>query len=133
MEKKSKFKKTLFFVMGGTVIVLALGYIIFSSFSEAIYYYTVAEAAEKGDSLIGEQFRLKGKVVKNSLECTKGTSDCTFRLVHSGEELVVHSVAPLPDAFQDDADVVALGKLKDKEIFEAIEVTAKCPSKYESK
>ena len=38
----------------------------------------------------------------------------------------------MPDTFKDDAEVVVAGTLSEKGVFEAHEVIAKCPSKYEA-
>ena len=130
---RAGWKKWVGYGVGTALIAAAIGTIILTSLSEAIYYYTVDEVSQRGDGLVGERVRVKGNVVDDSLSCREGTMDCTFELAHGGEELLVHSTTPLPDAFENGAEVVADGTLEAIGRFEATEVIAKCPSKYEAK
>lgn len=58
----------------------------------------------------------------------------SFVLQRSGKKLKVTNIGPAPDTFRDQSEVVAAGKLTMKNgelVFEAKELQAKCPSKYE--
>lgn len=111
----------------------AFAFVVINSFDQKVYYYTAAEAAASVDELGDDQFRLKGNVAPGSHFIREGTLDeHRFTLIEGEGEMAVAFQGPLPDTFQDDAEVVALGSLNDEGVFVAEEVAAKCPSRYES-
>lgn len=124
--------KGWFFVVGMLVAAGLVAWLAISSFDQQIYYYTVAEASPQIDDLGRRQFRLKGNVRPGSHMVRQGTlDDHRFTLVEGTSALEVVYNGPMPDTFSDDAEVVALGRLNDDGVFEATEITAKCPSRYE--
>lgn len=120
------------FVLGMLTAAAVVAWIAISSFDSQIYYYTVAEAAPRAETLQGNQFRLKGNVRPGSHLVREGTlDDHRFTLVDGMSSMIVTYDGPMPDTFSDDAEVVALGRVNEDGVFVASEITAKCPSRYE--
>ncbi len=131
-QKTSRGWLFLVAILAAAALVAA---IVVISFDKRTYYFTVAEAAPQLVDLRGQRFRLKGMVEQDSHLIREGTLDQhRFTLTESGAQIVVDYQGPLPDTFTDESDrteVVAVGTLRDDGIFEAEEVSAKCPSRYE--
>ncbi len=120
------------FLVGALVIVAAIVLLTTSSLDDQIYYMTVSEVEENFEEIHDSEFRLKGNVVAGSLMLREGVlNEHRFVLEADGAELTVDYTGPLPDTFSDDAEVIALGRMRDRTHFVAIEVVAKCPSRYE--
>lgn len=120
------------FLAGAVVVVGALVWLATSSLESQVYFFTVSEAHARGGEIGDRSFRLKGNVVRGSHFIREGTLDeHRFTLVDGGRTMEVSFRGPLPDTFTDEAEVVALGRVGAEGRFEAIEVVAKCPSRYE--
>src|SRR5690625_61113 len=61
------------FVVGILAAVAVVGWVAISSVDAQIYYYTVAEASPRVESLQGSTFRLKGNVRPDSHFVREGT------------------------------------------------------------
>jgi cytochrome c-type biogenesis protein CcmE len=122
--------KQLKFLIGGLVVVLVVGYLIFSAASgSAAYYLTVQELHEQGPS--ARNVRVAGYVVGESIVWEPQDQQLAFDMTdESGKLSVVYSGAR-PDMFRDEAEVVVEGKLGPEGVFEARTMMLKCPSKYE--
>ena len=122
--------KRLKFLVGGLVIVLVVGYLIFSAArGSAAYYLTVKELEQQGPST--RNVRVAGNVVGESIAWEPRDLDLRFDITdESGRLSVVYSGAR-PDMFLDEAEVVVEGKLGPEGVFEARTMMLKCPSKYE--
>ncbi len=120
------------FLIGAVVAVAILVTVAVTSFSSEVYFLTVSEAAAATHALENTEFRIKGHVVRDSYRLAEGTLDThLFTLIEGGHEVDVLYRGALPDTFADDAEVVALGQLEGDGRFVAVEVVAKCPSRYE--
>ena len=125
-------KKKRFFI-GGMVIILAIGYLGFMSFqSAATYYYTLTEFAQKGDSVYGQNVRVKGEIAAGSVEKEQAGRILRFTLVEGTENMPVYYQGVVPDTFNETYEIVIEGELGTNGIFEAHTLMPKCPSKYES-
>ena len=122
--------KRLRFLIGGLIVVLVIGYLIFSAArGSAAYYLTVQELHQQGTS--PRYVRVAGYVVGESIVWEPREQSLTFDITdESGRLSVVYSGAR-PDMFRDEAEVVVEGKLGPEGIFEARTMMLKCPSKYE--
>ena len=121
------------FIIGGIVIFLAIGYLGFMSFqSSATYYYTLTEFAQKGDSVYGENVRVKGDIASGSVEKKQAGRILKFILVEGTESMPVHYQGVVPDTFTETYEIVIEGELGADGVFEAHTLMPKCPSKYES-
>lgn len=110
----------------------AVAWVATTSFDQQIYFHTVSELDGHRAEIGTTEFRVKGNVVAGSHRLREGTLDeHLFTLVEGGQTLEVFYRGALPDTFSDDAEVVALGRLRPEGDFVAEEVVAKCPSRYE--
>lgn len=132
-ENTRKRKSNLRFLLGTLLVIGAIAFLVFTSLENEIYYYTVSEVGEQIELLEGETFRIKGNVVPQTHFLREGTLDeHIFTLVAENQTIEISFLGALPDTFSDNAEVVALGRLINAEHFEATEVVAKCPSRYEN-
>jgi cytochrome c-type biogenesis protein CcmE len=122
--------KRLKFAIGGLIVVLVVGYLVFSAAKgSAAYYLTVQELLQRGPS--GRTVRVAGFVVGESIVWEPRDLRLAFDMTdESGQLPVVYSGAR-PDMFRDEAEVVVEGKLGPDGVFEARTMMLKCPSKYE--
>ncbi len=123
------------FIIGGAIILVAIGVLGWWGVSNAAtYYYTVNEALSKSASLSGQTIRVAGPVAQGSLEQVQSTGNSVkFVLLdrdNAQKQLTVAYHGSLPDAFKEGQDAVVEGKLTSTGTFEATQVIVKCPSKY---
>jgi cytochrome c-type biogenesis protein CcmE len=112
------------------------GMLIYSSLAEADYYKHVDEVVLAPDRWVDKSLKVHGFVQPGSIdERIVGQSTVRdFVLQYEGERIRVQHKGPKPDTFRDMAEVVATGTLvaqADGLQFQAHELSAKCPSKYE--
>jgi cytochrome c-type biogenesis protein CcmE len=128
------------FLVGGLVILLAVGYLIVSSFgSSAQYFLTVAELRAKGAAMIGDDVRVSGVVNGDSIVYDAQALRLEFDVVDSLNELsnplhVVY-IGPKPDLMQHEAQAIIEGAWQDDGVFyahnRADSLLLKCPTRYE--
>jgi len=123
-------------VMGGGILTLVM-----TSFDDAaIYSKDVSQLLSEKDKLAGRNVRLQGTLVKGSLK--RRDQPCEYRfdlkdLKKPGSETVAvrYPQCVVPDTFRDvpgmDVEVTAQGTVDPAGHFEASQIIAKCPSKYE--
>lgn len=126
MLKKKKF------LLGGLLILAALGVLGYMGFqSSATYYYTVSEVLAKGNTLYDKDVRISGKVADGSIVQQNAGSSLRFTITDGQKDFQVAYQGAVPDAFfQPDADVVVEGRMDPGGVFQARNLVAKCPSKY---
>ena len=112
------------------------GILIYSSISEAEYYKFTHEVVDAPAEWDGKTLRVHGYVEPGSIdERIVGKKTVReFYLESEGRRLKVKNEGPKPDTFRDESEVVAKGTLtrvNGELVFEATELMAKCPSKYE--
>lgn len=121
-------------VIGGAILTLVM-----TSFDgAAIYSKSVDELVAQKASLANRNLRVQGTLVKGTLGKRESPCEYRFRLKKNGAEIEVrYSQCVVPDTFRDvpnvDVDVTATGKLASDGHFQASEIMAKCPSKYDMK
>ena len=120
--------------VGGIMLVL-----VFTSFEgAAVYSKGVDELQADRAKLVGRNVRVEGKLVQGSLRKRDQPCEYRFALTKNGITLHVrYAQCIVPDTFRDvpgmDVDVTAEGRLAEAGYFEARQIMAKCPSKYEEK
>lgn len=99
-----------------------------------------SEAAGSADAewLYSRQTRVEGVLVKGSLTHRQDPCEYRFKLERNGSVIDVHyPQCSVPDTFRDvpdvDVQVTAEGTLGQTGEFQATQIMAKCPSKYEMK
>ncbi|MET0594888.1 MAG: cytochrome c maturation protein CcmE [Polyangiaceae bacterium] len=121
-------------VMAGGIVALVM-----TSFKDAaVYSKNVDQVMSEGRALAGRQLRVEGNLVHGSL--TRRDQPCEYRFTIKGKDSqlpVSYAKCIVPDTFRDvpdmDVGVTVEGKLNAAGQFDATQVLAKCPSKYEMK
>jgi cytochrome c-type biogenesis protein CcmE len=145
------------FVIGGLVILAAVAYLIFSSTqANAEYFMTINELKAKGQSVIGQNLRVSGAVVGDTIQYDPQTLTLTFEVAHvtgdnneveaqGGLAAVLHAAVidpnrarikvvytgPKPDLLKNEAQAIMTGQLGADGVFHADELLLKCPTKYQ--
>jgi cytochrome c-type biogenesis protein CcmE len=121
-------------VMGGGILTL-----VFTSFKgSAVYSKDVDDLVRDKEKLGDRAVRVTGTLVKGSLMKRDQPCEYRFNIEKKGVVLPVrYAQCIVPDTFRDmpgmDVSVTAEGKLTEAGNFEASNIMAKCPSKYEMK
>lgn len=123
---------TLGLLIGGVVYLFA------SSAGEAFEYYKhVDEVMAQPQEWEHKHLQVHGFVVPGSIykrmDKEHQQVEYKFKAVNCGKELDVVYAGTVPDTFKDRAEVVVKGTLVDGHKFEAREISAKCPSKYQAR
>ena len=128
------------FLVGGLVILVAVGYLIVSSFgSSAQYFLTVAELRDKGTAIIGDDVRISGVVngdsIKYDTKSLRLEFDIVDRLDDLSNPLHIVYVGPKPDLLQHEAQAIIEGTWQEDGVFyahsKADSLLLKCPTRYE--
>jgi len=121
-------------VMGGGILTL-----VFTSFKgSAVYSKGVDDLVREKQKFADRAVRVEGTLVKGSLKKRDQPCEYRFDIEKKGVVLPVRfAQCVVPDTFRDmpgmDVSVTAEGKLTEAGNFEASNIMAKCPSKYEMK
>lgn len=145
------------FILGGLLIVAAVVYLIYTSTqASAQYFLTVEELITKGDSVVGQDVRVSGAVIGDSIQYDSQNLMLSFTVAavpgdnaeieaQGGLAKVLHEAVMdpnrpriqvvynnvKPDLLRDEAQAIMTGKLGDDGVFYAEELLLKCPTKYE--
>ena len=128
------------FLVGGVIILVAVGYLIVSSFgSSAQYFLTVEELRAKGTEIIGDDVRISGVVNGDSISYEPQSLRLEFDVVDTLEDISnpIHVVyiGPKPDLMQHEAQAIIEGQWLDDGVFYAHDradsLLLKCPTRYE--
>lgn len=126
-------KRRAKFFFGASVVFVAVCGLLVWSMSRpgaTAFYMTTTELAELGSTPADEAFRLNGTVVPGSIEQDELTT--TFALTDGTTTIDVVTEVAVPDTFKDRSEVVARGSY-DGDTFHAVDVLAKCPSKFKAR
>ena len=121
------------FIFGAAIVALTLiGLTVWAMArpGSTSYYKTTTEIVALGPSLGATSYRVNGNVVAGSID--QDGLNTTFDITDGHTVMTVDTDQPLPDTFKSGSDVVARGQF-DGNTFSAVEVIAKCPSKFKAK
>jgi cytochrome c-type biogenesis protein CcmE len=96
-----------------------------------VYSKYVDEVLAEPQRFVGTELRVEGTVQAGTIENQPGSREYRFRVERNNQSLPVHYAGIIPDTFRDGIGVTVRGRLDAHGSFEAREVVAKCPSKYE--
>lgn len=134
--------------VGAAAIALLLGWYGTTRLDAGLtfqYFQNLEEFHASGAEMVGQSARVHGYVASKSIQRDLEGRQVRFAVQNdpphaggpAGETLVVvYRSLETPDLFKDGAEVVVEGKLVIADgipIFEATNVMAKCPSKFEAK
>lgn len=145
------------FMIGGGLFLVAVVFMIISATrATAEFFMTVGELLESEQDLQGQNLRISGAVIGDSIRYDVTTGRLHFTIAHipgdqdeiraaGGLSFVLHQAvqdphnpqltvlydgAP-PDMLRDEAQAIVTGTLNSDGVFLAEELLLKCPSKYE--
>ena len=132
-------KRNLGLLLALAIMAALIGVLVLKSFNNsAVYAKTVDQLVASRDKLTGRAVRVEGMLVHGSL--TKRDHPCEYRFKMTKNGAVIDVRFPqcvVPDTFRDrpeaEVGVTAEGKLLKDGTFEATQIMAKCPSKYEER
>ena len=117
-------------LVGGVIIALTAGYLIFDAArSAAAFYLTVSELEQQGPS--ERAVRVAGTIVGESIDWDPRALRLQFELVDASGRLPVSYQGTRPDMFRDGAQAVVEGRYTAEGVLEARAIMLKCPSRYE--
>ena len=154
--KKTNSNTLKFAIAGGLLLIAVVFMIVSATKSSAEFFMTVREVKEASNDLIGQNLRVSGAVIGESIAYDGGTGKLRFDIAHItsdkddikntnslGELLhqavidpenprltIIYHGSP-PDMLRDEAQAILTGTLNAEGIFLAEELLLKCPSKYE--
>lgn len=121
-------------VVMGAIVFVVVGVIgsTFKAGQGALVYskYVDEVLADPARYQTGE-VRVEGMVEAGTVQNASGSRDFRFRIERNHQGMPVHYVGIVPDTFREGIGVTVRGHLTPTGVFEASEVVAKCPSKYE--
>ena len=137
----------LHFMVGASLIMLAIGYLITAAVrNTSEYYLTVDEVCAHKSQLSGQMLRVAGRVKPGNIRWDPNTLMLAFsivappnpdgspvRPVAAAEPVEFRVIArgePKPDMFAAGRDVIVEGRLAANGTIEARQVLTSCPSKY---
>lgn len=97
-----------------------------------MYYLTVAEAVERGDSLQGRWVRIAGDVPGDSIQWESKDFRLSFDVVQDGERVHAVYTGVQPDNLIDGSSVVLEGTFLPNGDFDVDRLLVQCVSKYEA-
>lgn len=115
------------------VVAAALVYLIWTAASNTtMYYLTVAEAVERGDSLQGRSVRIAGEVPGDSINWEAHNFRLAFDVVQDDYRVPAVYRGVRPDNLIDGANVVLEGTFAPTGEFNVDRLLVQCVSKYEA-
>ena len=114
------------------VLIAAFSALLFTTLQDNLQYYKyVDEVASAPHEWDGKTLQVHGYVVPGTIAQKPNTLDYRFDLQRNGKVVTAYYTGVVPDTFKDDAEVVLTGRFHEQGGFNATDMTAKCPSKYE--
>lgn len=156
-EARPGFGGRVKFIIGGLLIIAAIVYLIYSSTrANAQYFFTIDELFSRGQSMVGQNVRISGAVIGDSIVYNPQTLSLHFTIANvpadnkeieaqGGLAKVLHDavtdplrthlnvvyLGPKPDLLRDEAQAIMTGHIGEDNNFYADELLLKCPTKYE--
>lgn len=127
-------KNKKFLIAGIILAVAVIGLIYNTALNTSATHLRPAEFKKKtegGQLRKGTPIKLVGTVVKGSIDRSGGK--LRFNVKDKTAEVEVVYEGAIPDTFAAEREVILEGPYKGVEPFEATQLIAKCPSKYQAK
>ena len=131
-KPKSLNKAQRKFFIGSAILVVTIGYLIFTGVkASGTYYHTVSEVLAMGSSANTMSLRLEGKVAPGSIKSDPGNLKLDFDLVDkSSKTMPVTYKGVTPDMFKENIKVIVEGNVGKDGRFVANRLLTSCPSRY---
>ena len=119
------------FLVGGAVILLALGYMIWAGVTQsAVYFVTPSELS--ATPVTGKAYRLGGLVERGTLKWNAATLDLTFNVSDGKTSVPVRHKGAAPDLFGEGRGAVVEGQWTKDGYFKATQILAKHSEEYKA-
>ena len=119
------------FLLGGVVILAALGYIIYGGMQQALVYFKMpSELRAEESSMKGKFVRMGGMVVKGSMEKDLQNLTYRFQLTDGTTSFPVYFKGVPPDLFVEGKGAVVEGRVENDGVFHATTIMAKHAEEY---
>ena len=119
------------FLVGGAVILVALGYMIWAGVTQsAVYFVTPSELT--ASPVAGKAYRLGGLVAPGSLKWEPKTLDLTFTMSDGRTTVPVRHKGAPPDLFGEGRGAVVEGQWASDGYFKASLIMAKHSEEYKA-
>jgi cytochrome c-type biogenesis protein CcmE len=119
------------FLVGGLVIVAALGYLIYAGVSQSVVYFVTP--SELGAAPVaGKSYRLGGMVMPGTLRWDAKSLDLRFTLSDGQASVPVRHRGTPPDLFAENRGAVVEGTWSDDGYFQAATILAKHSEEYKA-
>ena len=120
------------YLIGGLILVLAVGYLLYLSFGSSVsYYVNVSEFFDKGTELHNTSLRVAGRIADSPIDWDAEELELRFAITEGGDTMAVVYQGAKPSGFKEGSNIVVEGKYHSDGIFQASQLIMKCPSKYE--
>jgi hypothetical protein len=95
------------FLIGGLVVVAAIGVLVGVSVQEnSAYYIEVGDYVGTGGASLPRHYRVHGHVLPGTIEKTPGKLGVVFAMGDGGKQMTVRFAREVPDTFVEKAEVV---------------------------
>jgi len=122
----------LSFIIGGLAILAAVIYLVYANTqANALYYMTVSEL-KHCTICTTQSVRVAGVVQQGSIVRDDQKQLVTFVIAQGGQQLAVSYSGVVPDIFRPGIEVVVEGHYTGQGPFQAQNLLAKCPSKFQA-
>jgi cytochrome c-type biogenesis protein CcmE len=146
------------FLIGGGLILAAIVYLIVTSTqANSQYFMTIQELQAKGSAMTGQDVRISGAVIGDTIKYDPQTLTLSFMVANvpgdnttidaqGGLAAVLHAAVvdpnrprmqviykgAKPDLLQNEAQAIMTGKMGADGVFTASELLLKCPTRYQN-
>ena len=122
----------LSFIIGGLAILAAVMYLVYANTqANAVYYMTVSEM-KNCTTCMTQSVRVAGVVQQGSVVRDDQKQLVSFTITQGGQQLAVMYNGVVPDIFRPGIEVVVEGHYTGHGPFQAQNLLAKCPSKFQA-
>jgi len=119
------------FIAGGLIVVVAIGYLIYSGVSQSVVYF-VTPSELLAAPVTGKAYRLGGLVERGTLKWEPKTLDLTFTLSDGKARVPVRHKGTPPDLFAEGRGAVVEGAWSGEGFFTASLILAKHSEEYQA-
>lgn len=139
------------FLVGGALILAAIGYLIVSGTLSGARYFITVEDLLNNPTYVGQTVRVSGAVLGDSIVFDEDNMVITFTISNVPQQFDNLAVAlhesvtnedaaritvrvegqPKPDLLQHEAQAILTGEIDENGVFVATELLLKCPSRFE--
>ena len=119
------------FLIGGAVIILALGYMIWAGVTQSVVYF-VTPSELQATPVAGKAYRLGGLVARGTVNWNPATLDLTFSVSDGKSAVPVRHRGAPPDLFGEGRGAVVEGQWTAEGYFKATHIMAKHSEEYQA-